>query len=133
MCNTSLRKKYETLSTIKKNIPEWRAVKSYCIGRRDKDEGNQPNVLCKPCIGFLIALKLLFHPTLHTAIDMFFLTAFIGIATFEDKEILVMGNDLRIDGGKSTATEREIVDRIQKIGFPLAIVADETVHLGRQF
>ena len=102
------------------------------VGRRRHDKRNQSDVLRESLIFFLVALNMFLHATFHATIDVYLLSLFILIQTFNHEEIAVMRDDLRVYGVKRTLTERQVENSIEKVGLSRTVVPNEAVHLWRQ-
>ena len=106
------------------------------VGRRYENDGNQSDVVREPPIFLLVALEMLLRATLHPAINRH---RHVGVGhlvahvfALDDEKILVVIDDLRVDWIVRAATEREVIDRVEQVGLPLAVVTNETVHFRRQ-
>lgn len=102
------------------------------IRRRNKDERDESYMLRKLLIFFSVALEMLVLPTLHASIDILYAVILGRIVTLDHEEVLVMCNDMPVDIGKTTVTEREIIYRVQDVGLALPVTADEAIDLGRE-
>ena len=86
-------------------------------------------MLRESLISLPIALELLLHAALHSAVDALRVgLRFVAhIRPLEHEKILLMSDELRIDGIVSTPTKRKIINRIQQVGLPRTILPDKTI------
>ena len=102
------------------------------IRRGNINQGNQTDMLRQSLILLLIALEMFLRTTLHTTIDILYITLFCAIVTFKHKEILIMHDNLRVNRIIGTATKREVIYSIQKISLTYTVMADKTINLWGQ-
>ena len=99
---------------------------------RNKYQWYKSQVHRQTLILFLVALEVFLGAALHAAIDINRVARLILIPSVKNKEVLAMRDNLRIDRIGRTATERQIINGIEKVGLSLAVVSEKAVHLRRQ-
>lgn len=80
----------------------------------------------------VVATHALALPTLHGTGDVFLLVRFVAILPLKHKKLFVVANVVCIAVAGGTFTKRKIVDSIQNIGLAHAVVANETIYIGRK-
>ena len=99
---------------------------------RNKNQGYKSQVHRQPLILFFVALEVLLRTALHSAININGVARLILISSVKNKEVFTMRDDLRIHRIGRTATERQIIHGIEKVGLSLTVVSEKAVHLRRQ-
>ena len=69
---------------------------------------------------------------LHARIHRFGLAALREVVALNHKEVLVVCDDLTVDVCEARMAERQVVNGVEQVGLSLAVVADETIHVGRK-
>ena len=102
------------------------------VAWRNEDEGYQSDMLRQPLVFLFVALEMLLRTPFHSAIDRGGIQGIIFVETFQHEEVLVVADDLGINGRIGAVAERQVIDGIQQIRLALAVMADKTVNLRRQ-
>ena len=108
------------------------AFDEHRVRRRDKDKGDESDVLRQAFVLFLVAFEVLLLSALHTAIHLVGVAVVASVGTLEHEEVGIVGDERRVDVGEGTPTKREVIDGIQQIRLAGTVVADEAIHLRRQ-
>ena len=90
-------------------------------------------MLSQTGVGLLVALQLLLLTAFHATVHQFASTILILILTLYHEEVLIVGDDLRVDGIVSTLAERQEIHGIEEIRLSHAILPQQAVHLRREF
>ena len=76
----------------------------------------------QPVIFFFVPFKRFFLSAFDTAIQFFFVSVTLVI-TLYDKKVFSVSDVLRIGIAGITLTKRKVIDSIQQIAFPHAVIA----------
>ena len=66
----------------------------------------------------------------HAGVDGFRVAALREVVAFNDKEVLVMRDDLAVYAGEAGMAERKVIDGVKQVGLSLPVVPDEAVDIG---
>jgi hypothetical protein len=72
---------------------------------------------------------MLAYASFHPAIDILLIAEVILINALKHEKVLLMSDDLRINGVESAPTERKIIESIEEISLSLAVLTDKAIHL----
>ena len=108
------------------------SVNEGCVRRRHQDKRQQSDMLCKALVLLVITLEVFPLPTLHAAVYALLCPVLRHIAGIEDKERLVMTQQLGIGDSILTLAERQIIYGVEDIRLAHAVAADKAIQLRRE-
>ena len=107
------------------------ALDKFGVGRRDHHDRKEPDMFRELVVFLLVASELLALAAADGAEDIF-LAALVVVPALEDTQILAVTQDLRIRRILAAFAKRKVIDGIEQVGFPHAVVSEEAIHLGRE-
>ena len=107
------------------------ALDKFGVGRRDHYDRKEPDMFRELVVFLLVAAELLALAAADGAEDIF-LAALVVIPALEDAQIFAVTQDLRIRRILAAFAKRKVIDGIEQVGFPHAVVSEEAIHLGRE-
>ena len=102
------------------------------VAGREHHEGDGAHVFAQALIVFVVAAQAFALSAFQRARDH--IARFVGrnILALEHEEIGLVTHAVTVGEGRSAFAEGEKVDGVEHVGFPHAVRADETIHVGRE-
>ena len=102
------------------------------IAGREHDEGDGAHVFAQALIVFVVAAQAFALSAFQRARDH--IARFVGrsVLALEHEEIGLVAHAVTVCEGRSAFAEGEKIDGVEHVGFPHAVRADETIHVGRE-
>ena len=100
------------------------------VGGRDDRRGDQSHVIGQPIVLLAVAFEDLAALARERADDSLLAAAVGGVAGVEHEELLAVADALCVGHRECRLAHREVVDGIEDVGLPGAVVAYETVDPG---
>ena len=102
------------------------------IAGREHHEGDGAHVFAQALIVFVVATQAFALSAFQCARDHIACIVRGNILALEHEEIGLVAHAVTVCEGRSAFAEGEKIDGVEHVGFPHAVRADETIHVGRE-